>query len=286
MGINKKSPVRRKCPRQSTGLQPRDLSLYGGAMKIAFFSSKKPRAQKALEELKSRYGCAKPDDADALIVVGGDGTMLRALHAHVDSPAPIFGMNLGTLGFLLNPYNLDGLEERINKATRFVIHPLRMQVTDRNGKIFSEVAFNEVSLLRATHNSAKIKILIDGKIRIPELVCDGVMVSTPVGSTAYNSSAGGPILPLDANVLPLTPISAFRPRRWSGALIHNKHEIRFEILKSVERPVSATADSKEIRDVRDVTVHEDRALANTLLFDPDYSLEERISREQFPPATQ
>lgn len=207
--------------------------------------------------------------------------MLRALHAYVDSKAPIFGMNLGTLGFLLNPAKSEGLEERIQKAIRFVIHPLQMDAIDKDGKMHTEVAFNEVSLLRETHNSAKIRIHIDDKVRIQELVCDGVMVSTPVGSTAYNSSAGGPILPLDANVLPLTPISPFRPRRWSGALISNKNEIRFEILKPIERMVSATADSKEIRDVREVVVREARDVSKTLLFDQDYSLEERISREQF-----
>ncbi|MGB4107193.1 MAG: NAD kinase [Alphaproteobacteria bacterium] len=250
-------------------------------MKIAFHSSKKPRAQKALEELKGRYGQNDPDNADAIVVIGGDGTMLRALHTFVEHNAPMFGVNLGTLGFLLNRYNTDDMAERIQKATKFVIHPLQMDAIDKEGKPHSEVAFNEVSLLRESHNSAKIRIHIDDKVRVPELVCDGVMVSTPVGSTAYNSSAGGPILPLDANVLPLTPISPFRPRRWSGALIHNKHEIRFEILKPVERMVSATADSKEVRDVREVVVREARHISKTLLFDPDYSLEERISREQF-----
>jgi NAD+ kinase len=250
-------------------------------MKIAFHSSKKPRAQKALEELKGKYGNAGPADADVIVVIGGDGTMLRALHTYVDHKAPIFGMNLGTLGFLLNKHIVDNLEERVKNATRFVIHPLQMDAIDKDGKPHTEVAFNEVSLLRESHNSAKIRIHIDDKVRVPELVCDGVMVSTPVGSTAYNSSAGGPILPLDANVLPLTPISPFRPRRWTGALIHNKHEIRFEILKPVERMVSATADSKEVRDVREVVVREARSISKTLLFDPDYSLEERISREQF-----
>ncbi|MGB4057478.1 MAG: NAD kinase [Alphaproteobacteria bacterium] len=250
-------------------------------MKIHFYASKKPRAQKALEELKGKYGQAEADKAEAIVVIGGDGTMLRALHALNNNPAPLFGVNLGTLGFLLNSYTLAGLEERIQKATKFIIHPLQMDAIDKDGKPHSEMAFNEVSLLRESHNSAKIRIHIDDKVRIKELVCDGVLVSTPVGSTAYNSSAGGPILPLDANVLPLTPISPFRPRRWAGALIHNKHEIRFEILKPVERMVSATADSKEIRDVREVVVRQARNVPRTLLFDPDYSLEERISREQF-----
>lgn len=252
-------------------------------MKISFHSSKKPRAQKALEELRGRYGTVDPDEAEAIVVVGGDGTMLRALHTYVHHKAPIYGMNHGTLGFLLNANKWDGLEERIALATKFIIHPLQMDAIDKDGKPHSEVAFNEVSLLRESHNSAKIRIHINNKVRIEELVCDGVLVSTPVGSTAYNSSAGGPILPLDANVLPLTPISPFRPRRWSGALISNKHEIRFEILKPVERMVSATADSKEVRDVREVVVRQAQDISKTLLFDPDYSLEERVSREQFAP---
>ncbi|MCB1531744.1 MAG: NAD kinase [Alphaproteobacteria bacterium] len=252
-------------------------------MKFSFYASQKPRAQKALEELKGLYGQHDPADADALIVLGGDGTMLRALHAHEDNDLPIFGMNLGTLGFLLNPYDTKDLEKRIEKANRFTIHPLRMEATDKQGKTYSEIAFNEVSLLRETHNSAKIRVLVNGKERISELVCDGIMVSSPVGSTAYNSSAGGPIVPLDANVLPVTPISAFRPRRWPGALVSNKCEIKFEILKAVERPVSATADAVEVRDVREVTVRESRTVSKTILYDPDNPLEERIFEEQFAP---
>lgn len=252
-------------------------------MKISFFASGQPRAQKALEELKGQYGEHKPEDADAIAVLGGDGTMLRALHSHDDIDAPIFGMNLGTLGFLLNPYKLEGLAERIEAANKFTIHPLRMEATDESGKTYSEIAYNEVSLLRGTHNSAKIKIFVNGKERISELVCDGILVSTPVGSTAYNSSAGGPIIPLDANVLPVTPISAFRPRRWPGALVSNKCEIRLEILKAVERPVSATADATEFRDIREVTIRESRSISKTILYDPDNPLEERIFNEQFAP---
>lgn len=252
-------------------------------MKIAYFASGKPRAQKALEELKSLYGECDPLDAEAVVVLGGDGTMLRALHKHQDSDTPIFGMNLGTLGFLLNPYSADDLPQRIEAANKFTIHPLRMEATDKDGKTHSEIAFNEVSLLRETHNSAKIKILVNGQERISELVCDGILVSTPVGSTAYNSSAGGPIIPLDANVLPVTPISAFRPRRWPGALVSNKCEIKLEILKAVERPVSVTADATEIRDVKEVVIRESRSISNTILYDPDNPLEERIFQEQFAP---
>lgn len=250
-------------------------------MKIHFHASHKPRAQKALEELKGFYGQANLDSCDVIVVLGGDGTMLRSFHKFSDTARPIFGMNLGTLGFLLNNYNINDLKERIEDANEFKIHPLKMNATDHQGKRYEALAYNEVSVLRETHNSAKIKILVNGKERISELVCDGILVATPVGSTAYNSSAGGPIIPLDANVLPLTPISPFRPRRWAGALIRNNHEIKFEILRAVERPVSVTADSQEFRDVREVTVQVARTVSRTILYDPDNPLEERIFQEQF-----
>ncbi len=250
-------------------------------MKLAYFAGRKPRAQKALEELKSTYGAVDPEEADTIIVLGGDGTMLRALHEYADYAAPLYGMNLGTLGFLLNQHKKDELEERIENAKRFTIHPLAMTAIDKHGKKHKEVAFNEVSLLRQTHNSAKIKVNVNDQVRIPELICDGVMVSTPVGSTAYNSSAGGPILPLEANIINLTPISAFRPRRWPGALLKNNSKVTFEILKAIERPVSASADSKEIRDVVEVRVKETRKVTKTLLYDPDNPLQERIFKEQF-----
>lgn len=252
-------------------------------MKIHFYASRKPRAQKALEEMKSKYGQDKPEEADAIVVLGGDGTMLSALHTYADYAAPLFGMNLGTLGFLLNDHKLASLKKRIEDAKRFEIRPLRMEAKDRNGNVHTEIAFNEVSVLRETHNSAKIKVFVNKKERISELVCDGILVSTPVGSTAYNSSAGGPIIPLSANVLAVTPISPFRPRRWSGAIVSNDCEIRLQILKAVERPVSATADSKEIRDVAEVKIRESNAISKTLLYDPDNPLEERIFEEQFAP---
>ena len=189
-------------------------------------------------------------------------------------------MNLGTLGFLLNSYQREKLDERIEKAKRFTIHPLEMIAIDKDGEEHKLVAFNEVSLLRETHNSAKIKISINDEVRLKELVCDGVLVSTPVGSTAYNSSAGGPILPLTANIMPITPISVFRPRHWPGALIRNDKTIRFQINNPIERPVSATADSKEIRDVREVIVKESD-VTKTLLFDDENTLGDRIFREQF-----
>lgn len=254
-----------------------------GFKKLAIHASHKPRAQKALEELVGLYGNYKPEEADAIVVLGGDGSMLRALHQFRDLKKPFFGLNLGTLGFLLNEYRTDDLYERVNAAKRLDIHPLRMEATDKSGKTHEELAFNEVSLLRETHSSAKIKITVDGKVRLEEIVCDGIMVSTPVGSTAYNSSARGPIVPLDGNVLPLTPISVFRPRRWPGALIHHSAEIEFDILRAPERPVSATADAKEVRDVVNVKIHESRSISCTLLFDHDNQLSERIVTEQFTP---
>ncbi|MBL4804587.1 MAG: NAD kinase [Alphaproteobacteria bacterium] len=251
-------------------------------MKLGFFAGRKPRAQKALEELTSKYGKTKPEEADTIIVLGGDGTMLRALHTFADYQAPLYGLNLGTLGFLLNHQDLkDDLEKRIEEAKRYTIRPLIMEAVDKSGKKFKELAFNEVSLIRETHNSAKIKIHVNNEVRIKELVCDGVLVSTTVGSTAYNSSAGGPILPLEANILAMTPISAFRPRRWPGALLRNNAKIKFEILHAIERPVSATADSKEARDVKEVKVRESKKISKTILFDPENPLQERVFKEQF-----
>ncbi len=252
-------------------------------MKLSFHASQKPRAQKALEELKSRYGSVEPENANTIVVLGGDGAMLRALHGFAHLDAPLYGMNLGTLGFLLNNFKRDALLERIQTAQKFIIRPLQMDAIDRSGKTHGEIAFNEVSLLRETHSSAKIRISVNEKLRLKELVCDGVMICTAVGSTAYNLSAGGPILPLDANVMAMTPISAFRPRRWPGALINKKAKIQFEVLRPAERPVSATADSKEIRDVRHITIYESPTISQTLMFDPDNPLEERIFAEQFAP---
>lgn len=252
-------------------------------MKISFYASDKPRAQAAFEELCKRYQNHDAADADVMVVLGGDGTMLRALHQHTKSDIPIFGLNLGTLGFLLNEYKKSDLPERIEKTIRYTIHPLMMEATDRQGKTYTELAYNEVSLLRQTHSSAKIMIFVNDEVRLPLLVCDGVLLSTPVGSTAYNSSAAGPIVPLGANVLPLTPISAFRPRRWPGALIPNTSTVRFEVIRPHERPVSVSADSTEMRDIETVNIREYREISRTLLFDPDNHLEERIFQEQFAP---
>jgi len=250
-------------------------------MKICFYTSERPKAREALEILQKLYGETLAKKADVLVVLGGDGTMLRALHEYVDIDIPIFGMNLGTFGFLMNEYRKDYLIERIEKSISFDVHPLRMIVQDTNGKEFSQIAFNEVSLLRETHNAAKLMLFVNDEIRIPMLVCDGVMVSTALGSTAYNSSAGGPIVPLGANVLPITPISAFRPRHWPGALINNTSSIRLDVVKPKERPVSVSADFTEIRDITSVTIKEELSISRKLLFDDTYHLEERIFQEQF-----
>lgn len=252
-------------------------------MKICFHASGKAQAQAALEEYTKKYGNVPIEEAEVLVVMGGDGTMLHSLHSFIKDDLPIYGINLGTLGFLLNEHRKKDLPERIAAARKYTIYPLRMDATDKHGKVYTELAFNEVSLLRETHNTAKMMIFVNDEVRLPLLVCDGIMLSTPVGSTAYNSSASGPIVPLGANVLPMTPISAFRPRRWPGALIPNTSRVRFEIIRPNERPVSASADYKEIRDVVTVDVREYREISKTLLFDPDNHLEERIFQEQFAP---
>lgn len=252
-------------------------------MKIHFHASHNPRPQAAIRELSQRYEHHDLDKADVIVVLGGDGAMLRALHQFTDVDLPIFGLNLGTLGFLLNEYKNQDLPERITAAKPYEIHPLKMVATDIHGKTHTELAYNEVSLLRETHGSAKIMIFVNDEVRMPLLVCDGIMLSTPVGSTAYNSSALGPIVPLGANVLPLTPISAFRPRRWPGALLPNTACVKFEIIRPTERPVSASADSTEIRDIASVYVSEAPDVSATLLFDAENHLEERIYQEQFAP---
>lgn len=252
-------------------------------MKIHFHASKNPRPQAALADLSERYTNVPAEDAEVIVVLGGDGAMLRALHHFTDIDLPIFGLNLGTLGFLLNEYKNKDLRQRIENANPFEIHPLRMRVEDVDGKTHEALAYNEVSLLRETHSSAKIMVFVNDEVRLPLLVCDGVLVSTPVGSTAYNSSADGPILPLTANVMPITPISAFRPRRWPGALIPNTGNVRFEIIKPKERPVSVSADALEFRDIRAVDICVAQDVSAKLLFDPDNHLEERIYQEQFAP---
>jgi len=252
-------------------------------MKLHFHASQNARPQAALRDLTERYTQHDVDDADVIVVLGGDGAMLRALHHFTGVDKPLFGLNLGTLGFLLNEYKNRDLPERISEAQSYEIHPLKMKAVDIHGKEHEALAYNEVSLLRETHSSAKIMIFVNDEVRMPLLVCDGIMLSTAVGSTAYNSSALGPIVPLSANVLPLTPISAFRPRRWPGALLPNTASVRFEIIRPSERPMSASADATEIRDIASVDVEEARDISARLLFDADNHLEERIYQEQFAP---
>ncbi|MBV9570668.1 MAG: NAD kinase [Alphaproteobacteria bacterium] len=237
-------------------------------------------AQAALFQLRSLYSDAGPEEAKIVVALGGDGFMLQTLHAFLGKNKAIYGMHQGSVGFLMNEYRESGLEQRLEKAEPAQVHPLRMRASDDTG-VTEALAFNEVSLLRQTRQAAKIRILVDEKIRIKELICDGVLICTPAGSTAYNLSAHGPILPIDAALLALTPISAFRPRRWRGALLPHRARVRFEIIEAEKRPVSAVADDFEIRNVKWVDVAEDRSVSMTMLFDAGHSLDERILAEQF-----
>jgi len=248
---------------------------------LHFVASPADDAQAACELLRQAYGDAGPERAEAIVALGGDGFMLQTLHAFVGKAKPIYGMNFGSIGFLMNEFREEDLEARLAAAEGAEVHPLCMRARARDGKVHEALAFNEVSLLRETRQAAKIRIVVDGKVRIQELICDGVLVSTPTGSTAYNLSAHGPILPMDADLLALTPISAFRPRRWHGALLSHKSQTRFEILEPDKRPVSAVADDTEVREVTTVDVAEDRSIAMTMLFDEGRSLRERILAEQF-----
>ena len=248
---------------------------------IAFVASERPEAQFARARLIARYGSTPESEADVIVALGGDGFMLETLHADLTRRTPVYGMNRGSVGFLMNDYEDDDLHERIAAAGRAVIHPLQMDAWNEAGEVQSGLAINEVSLLRQTRQSAKLRISIDGKVRLEELSCDGCMVATPAGSTAYNLSAHGPIIPLDARVLALTPISAFRPRRWRGALLSHEARVTFEVLEPDKRPVSAVADSMEVRRVARVEVRERRDVALTMLFDAGRSFEERVLSEQF-----
>ena len=249
--------------------------------RMAFTASDRPEAQEAKERLIQRYGATPESEARVIVALGGDGFMLETLHRHIGARCAIYGMNRGSVGFLMNEYSEEGLLERIAEAERAMIHPLRMTSRDADGTVATALAINEVSLLRQTRQTAKLRISVDGKVRLAELQCDGALISTPAGSTAYNLSAHGPIIPLDAKVLALTPISAFRPRRWRGALLTHQARVKFEILESEKRPVSAVADNYEVRDVVEVQVEEDRSVSLTMLFDAGRSLEERVLAEQF-----
>ena len=249
--------------------------------RLAFVASDRPEAQEAKAALSKRYGEASIEDAQAIVALGGDGFMLETLHENLNDGKPIYGMNRGSVGFLMNEYSEDGLLDRLNAAERAVIHPLSMLAIDAEKREHRALAINEVSLLRQTRQTAKLRISIDGKVRLGELSCDGALVATPAGSTAYNLSAHGPIIPLDAKVLALTPISAFRPRRWRGALLAHTAQVKFEILEADKRPVSAVADNFEVRDVIEVQVAENREISLHMLFDAGRSLEERVLAEQF-----
>ena len=250
------------------------------AQKLHFVASDAPEAQAVLSRLHARYGDAGADTADVIVALGGDGFMLQTLHAFLNRRVPIYGMNLGSVGFLMNAFREQDLPTRIEAAESTKIRPLLMRTVSPTGE-HTALAFNEVSLLRQTHQAAKLRIVLDGKTRLDELVCDGILVSTPAGSTAYNLSAHGPILPIDSALLAMTPLSAFRPRRWRGALLPRHVQIRFDILEPAKRPVSAVADNTEIRDVSRVDVAEDRDTTVTMLFDAGHSLDERILDEQF-----
>jgi NAD+ kinase len=248
--------------------------------KLHFVASDAPEAQAVLSKLRARYGDAGAEDSDVIVALGGDGFMLQTLHAFLNRGVPIYGLNLGSVGFLMNSFREDDLPKRIEAAEPTKIRPLLMRTVSPAGER-TALAFNEVSLLRQTHQAAKLRIVLDGKTRLDELVCDGILVSTPAGSTAYNLSAHGPILPIDSALLAMTPLSAFRPRRWRGALLPRHVQIQFDILEPAKRPVSAVADNTEIRDVSRVDVAEDRDTTVTMLFDAGHSLDERILDEQF-----
>jgi NAD+ kinase len=250
------------------------------AQELHFVAAAAPDAQAALAMMRQRHTDAGADKADVVVALGGDGFMLQTLHRFIGKGKPIYGMNLGSVGFLMNDFREPDLSERLRAAESADVHPLRMRAETKNG-VSEALAFNDVHLFRQTRQAAKIRIQVDGKSRINELICDGVLVSTPAGSTAYNLSAHGPILPIDAALLALTPISAFRPRRWHGALLPRRAQVRFEILESDKRPVSAVADDFEVREVTAVDVGEDRSVTMTMLFDAGHSLDERILAEQF-----
>ena len=251
------------------------------ALRLAFAASDRDEAQTARRQLAARYGETPEAEADVVVALGGDGLMLETLHRQLKRKTPVFGMNRGSVGFLMNDYREDDLRQRIVQAGRAIIHPLEMTARSTAGETRSALAINEVSLLRQTRQSAKLRISVDGKVRLEELSCDGALVATAAGSTAYNLSAHGPIIPLDAKMLALTPISAFRPRRWRGALLSHRAKVRFEVLEADKRPVSAVADSVEVRDVVDVDVRERRDISLAMLFDADRSFEERVLAEQF-----
>lgn len=248
---------------------------------IAFLASETPQAQDALAALSARYGSADAADADVIVALGGDGFMLQTLHATMELDAPVYGMNCGTIGFLMNEYGEDDLPDRLSAAVEEVINPLTMRAECEDGGTKEALAINEVSLLRAGAQASKLRIFVDGRERMEELVCDGALVSTPAGSTAYNYSAHGPILPIGSDVLALTAIAAFRPRRWRGALLPKTARVRFDVLEADKRPVMADADSISIMDIDWVEIRSEPKIEHRILFDPGHGLEERLIAEQF-----
>ena len=249
----------------------------------ALVASPTEAAQAAEALLRNQYNFVPLEEAEQIVALGGDGFLLQTLHEMLERRriCPLFGMNRGTIGFLMNDWRLDGLRERVNGAKAFSVAPLKMEAVSVAGERFTSPAINEVSLLRETRQTAWIEVSINGRVVVPELVCDGVLVATPAGSTAYNLSAQGPILPLNSRLVALTPISPFRPRRWRGALVPDDLTVGFRVLDPVKRPVSAVADQLEVRDVATVEVCVDKTQALTLLFDPEHALDERITMEQF-----
>jgi NAD+ kinase len=267
-----------------TALSPLSETLERGVVpveRICFVASASPLALESRARPAARYGDCAAQDAEVIVSLGGDGLMLETLHRTLGRDVPVYGMNCGSVGFLMNEFSELDLPLRLARAQPAILHPLRMHAVTESGDIHAAVALNEVALLRQVGQTAKIRITVDGRVRLEELMCDGVIVATPAGSTAYNLSAHGPIVPLSANLLPLTPISAFRPRRWRGALLPSNAEVVFEVLESLKRPVAASADSTEVRDVVSVSVREDREIQVQVLFDPDHGLSERILAEQF-----
>lgn len=250
-------------------------------VKIAFAASDTQIAQRALERLSAQYKSVSVETADIIVALGGDGFMLHTLHGTMHLDTPVYGMNCGTVGFLMNEFREDDLIERLTAVEEEVIHPLSMVAQDGDGVLHNMLAINEVSLLRAGPQAAKLRVSVDGKVRMDELVCDGALLATPAGSTAYNYSARGPILPIGSDVLALTALAAFRPRRWRGALLPNTAKVRFDVLERQKRPVMADADSRSVRNVDWVEITSDPSVKHRILFDPGHGLEERLLSEQF-----
>ncbi|TLP48661.1 MULTISPECIES: NAD kinase [Cohaesibacter] len=249
--------------------------------KIAFLSTPTEEAERARMRLAHRYGSVPPADADVIVALGGDGLMLQTLHRHMNSGIPIYGMNFGSIGFLMNEFREDDLLDHLQKAEPNEVHPLAMRATDFDGKIHEGLAINEISVFRQTAQAAKLEIHIDGKVRMEELICDGILVATPTGSTAYNLSAHGPILPMDSPLLALTPISPFRPRHWRGALLPNTADVKIVVREPAKRPLSAVADHVEFRSIVEVDIREDESNTCIIMLDPEQGWAERILTEQF-----